>query len=443
MAEILGKTVALILVLILAESSTFTVGNVASQPIPKEAPAPQWLKTYGPYGSNSVIQTSDGGYAILGKNATHNIHGYSSFWPLLIKTDSLGEMQWSNGYPSTYGFTGNSIIQTNDGGFVLCGQGDWLLKVNSLGNIVWQKTLGLGLRAYVLFAILSSQGDFIIAGTISNSTTGGSDAIIVKADQDGNVLWKQVFSINSLVGPLSVFASSITETPDTDYVLVGAWDNHPWLAKTDSVGNLLINRTYPELSDLQVFRSVIAEPNGDLTLTADNPSIIKGNQIFTAWFLKADDNGTITKSCLYYDSRPFWSLKKTSDGAYIALQDASLLKFDNSGEIQCNISFASIGLPGSVVETADGNYVVTGISSMEGGLQTIFLAKLSSNALFENTTNPTPTVLEFPLAAIPLLLSVMLATAGLLVYFKKHKHLRKFTFNEEHRKKALEVEGFA
>jgi hypothetical protein len=110
--------------LILAESSIFLVGNVASQPISKDAPTPQWLKTYGPYGANSVIQTSDGGYAILGANATHNIYGYSSFWPLLIKTGSFGVMQWSNGYPSTHGFTANSVIQTDDGGFVLCGQGD-------------------------------------------------------------------------------------------------------------------------------------------------------------------------------------------------------------------------------------------------------------------------------------------------------------------------------
>ena len=425
MPKILRKTVVIILALILTQSSLFIVGNVTSQPISKDVATPLWMKTYGPYGSGSLIQTSDGGYAMAGANATHNIHGYSSFWPLLIKTDSLGRMQWSNGYPSTHGFTANTVIQTDDGGFFLCGQGDWLLKVNSLGSIVWQKTLGLGLLDYVnLFAILSSKGDFILAGTISNSTTGGTDALIVKADQDGNILWKQVFSINSMVGPLSVYASSITETPDNNYVLVGAWDNHPWLAKTDFAGNLLANITYSEPLDLQVFRSVIAESNGDLTLTADNPSIVEGNQIFMAWFLKADGNGTITKSRSYNSSRPFWNLKGISDGTYIALQDASLLKFDNSGELLYNISFASLGIPGSFIETTDGNYVLTGISSMEGGLQTIFLAKLSSNALFENTPNPTPTVPEFPILTIPLLLSIMLITAGLLVYrrSKTDKH---------------------
>jgi hypothetical protein len=298
--------------------------------------------------------------------------------------------------------------------------------VNSFGNIVWQKTLGLGLRDYVdLFAIRSTEGDFIIAGTISNSTTGGSDALIVKADQDGNVLWKQLFSINSMVGPLSIYASSITETPDNGYVLVGEWDNNPWLAKTDSAGNLLMNRTYPELSDLQVFRSVVADSNGELTLTADNPSIFESNpnRILSAWFLKADHNGTITKSQSYYDSRPFWSLKKTSDGSYIAIQDASILKFDNSGELQYNISFASLGTPGSVLETADGNYVVTGISSIEAaGLQTIFLTKLSSSELFENTSNPSPTVPEFSVVGI---FALFVIVPFIITVFFRSKHILK------------------
>lgn len=434
----LGKFLSLFLVVILAISSFLVIKQTnASQSTSKEALDPQWLKTYGPYGGGSLIQTSDGGYAIAGANATHNIRGYSSFWPLLIKTDGSGELQWSKGYPSTKGFTANSVLQTSEGGYVLCGQGDWLLKVDSNGNIVWQKTLELGLRDYVnLFAISSSDSNVIIAGNVSNSTTGGNDALIAKVDQDGNVLWKQVFSINSRIGPLSVFASSITETSDNGYVLVGSWDSlegiHPWLAKTDSKGNLLINRTYSEISDLQVFRSVIAESNGGLTLTADNPSIINGNQIFTAWFLKADENGNVTKSRAYSDSRPFWSLKKTSDSAYIALQDASILKFDNSGELQYNISFVSIGRPGSVLERKDGNYIITGIAPMEGGLQTIFLAKLSSSALFGDLPNSTPTPfpptdrnaphLELTDYLLPISIALAIIIVSVLLYRRHQKN---------------------
>ena len=64
---------------------------------------------------------------------------------------------------------------------------------------------------------------------------------------------------------------------------------------------------------------------------------------------------------------------------------------------------------------------------------------LASNETPNST--PTPTIPEFPTLIIPI--SLVIIAAGLLVYSKKHKHPRKFTFNEEHRKKVLEVEGFA
>jgi hypothetical protein len=415
---LLRKVVTLIALLILAVSSIFLIKEASTQPIKEEQPSVQWLKTYGPYGGDSVIQTSDGGYAIVGANATHTIHGYGTYWPTLIKTDASGELQWSKGYISPlFGSFANSVIQTEDGGFFLCGLGDWILKVNAFGDIVWNKTLGLGIRDYVnLFAIPSSDGRLIVAGRMSNSTTGGNDALIVKLDQNGNTLWKQVFSINSMIGPLSIFASSVTETSDNNYVLAGEWNNHPWLVKTDSVGNLLVNRTYPQ-PDLLGFTSVVADSNDELTITAYNVQYTNQNTIYTACFLKADGNGIITLSRSYNYSSPFKSLEKTSDG-YTALEDASLLKFNSVGELQHNISLVSIGLPNSFIETENNNYVVTGISSTDEGLQTIFLAKISS----ENNQNPRTGPSSLTSEQIVIIVAIVIAVAIIAVIFYRRRH---------------------
>jgi hypothetical protein len=417
--NLLRKIVTLIAVLILAVSSIFLIKEASTQPIMEEAPSLQWLKTYGTYGSDSVIQTSDGGYAIVGANATHTVHGYGTYWPILIKADASGELQWSKGYLSpSFGSFANSVIQTEDGGFFLCGQGDWILKVNTLGDIIWNKTLGLDVRDYVnLFAIPSSDGSFIVAGTMSNSTTGGNDALIVKLDQNGNALWKQVFSINSMIGPLSIFASSITETSDNSYVLVGEWNNHPWLVKTDYLGNLLVNRTYRQ-PDLLGFNSVIADSDDELTITAYNVQYTNQNTINTAWFLKANGNGTLTLNRSYNDSRPFKSLKKTSDG-YIALEDTSLVKFSSFGELQHNISLVSIGLPSAFVETENNNYVVTGISSTNEGLQTIFLAKIS----FENNQNPRTGPFRLTSWQIVIMVAVVITVATIAVILYRRRHI--------------------
>ena len=57
-------------------------------------PHMQWSKTYGFYSGRSVVQTADGGYAAAGSNATRGDRGFGDYAPLLIKTDSSGELEW-------------------------------------------------------------------------------------------------------------------------------------------------------------------------------------------------------------------------------------------------------------------------------------------------------------------------------------------------------------
>jgi hypothetical protein len=65
--------------------SILLVVSVPSLQATSEAPHSQWSKTYGAYRANSVVETTDGGYAIAGENATQDFRGYSGYLPLLIK----------------------------------------------------------------------------------------------------------------------------------------------------------------------------------------------------------------------------------------------------------------------------------------------------------------------------------------------------------------------
>ena len=125
----------------------------------------QWQKTYG--GSDDdrgtdLIQTSDGGYAVIGKSKSNDLDvsenaGFDDFW--VSKLDSSGSISWEY----TFGFAGSdtpySIIQTNDNGYLLSGvldvsasngQGDrnsigsrhaggdyWVIKLNANGVKQW------------------------------------------------------------------------------------------------------------------------------------------------------------------------------------------------------------------------------------------------------------------------------------------------------------------
>ncbi len=95
----------------------------------------QWSHTYnsGSYANpsggelpredeaKSVVQTSDGGYALAGQTTTYS--SLSSTYELwLVKTDSAGKEQWNQKYagPNNPGLD-YRVIQTSDGGFALTG----------------------------------------------------------------------------------------------------------------------------------------------------------------------------------------------------------------------------------------------------------------------------------------------------------------------------------
>ena len=118
----------------------------------------EWNKIYGGPGdgwASSVVQAPDGGYAIAGTfNFTGAVGttGGGEFW--LIKADALGNMQWNR----TYGGEGEdiaySIVAASDGGYALAGtwyfagpsgfgSADyWLVKTDSLGNMQWNHRYG-------------------------------------------------------------------------------------------------------------------------------------------------------------------------------------------------------------------------------------------------------------------------------------------------------------
>jgi hypothetical protein len=106
----------------------------------------EWNKTYG--GTNddyaySVVQTTDGGYALAGHTVSYGVGG-GDFW--LIKTDEFGNAQWNMTYGGDDTEFMYSMIQTGDGGFALAGVtwsfgvGDgycdfWLVKTDESGVV--------------------------------------------------------------------------------------------------------------------------------------------------------------------------------------------------------------------------------------------------------------------------------------------------------------------
>ncbi len=170
-------------------------------------------------GVDSIIQASDGGYAFTTKSSRMIIErGEIKIDCMLTKIDSNGSPQWSQVYPD-FGY-GWSIVQTNDGGYVLGGGGIALLKTNSFGVMQWNQSYGSG-QAWVMTQ--TSDSGFALAGTA-----------LVKTDAAGNEQWTLNF-------PDGAHAYIVVQTNEGGYLCAGqlllgsATARTSWVAKINPI----------------------------------------------------------------------------------------------------------------------------------------------------------------------------------------------------------------
>jgi len=223
--------------------------------------SPAWAKTYG--GANrddawSIIQTPDGGYAVLGWCWSFGA-GSADF--LLLKLDASGNISWAKTYGGDSTEWGYSIIRTSDGGYAIGGnsysfsqQGVVVLKLNASGDLLWTKRLwGNALRTL----IQTSDGGYAFAGAHSNFP-------IYKLDASGNFSWARIF------GGSSDFAYSVFQTSDNGYALAGEVSSYGaglldfMLLKVDQNGN------YPGC--VSTYSSAVS----NYSFTTGSPSVIDG-----------------------------------------------------------------------------------------------------------------------------------------------------------------------
>ncbi len=209
-------------------------------------------KTYGRNDALDMQQTSDGGYIIAGDTDSDSYGaGGADAW--LIKTDAEGNKLWDKTFGGN-GSDANDVQQTNDGGYILAGyishndnvSGDaWLIKTDSNGNKVWDKTFGgNGFSSYANAVQQTSDGGYILAGIWSYNEVYFLfewDAWLIKTDTDGNKVWDKTFGGNGYDS-----AHDVQQTNDGGYILAGLTESGSqyWLIKTDGNGNKVWDKTF-------------------------------------------------------------------------------------------------------------------------------------------------------------------------------------------------------
>jgi len=334
----------------------------------------EWQKTYGGSAddrANSVIQTNDGGYAVVGKSKSGDGDvlenaGYDDFW--ITKLDVNGSVSWVQ----SFGYSGSdvpySIIQTNDQGYLLSGvldvsasngQGDrltniqgrhaggdyWIIKLSSSGVKEWSNYYGGTFTDTAYSAIQTNDNGYIIVGSsdstdvnISNNK-GNYDFWIIKISELGTLIWEKSFG-----GDQVDEARSISQMADGNYLVIGdtrssnidvSQNNGAadvWIIKISPEGSLIWEKTLGG-SSFDVGRSI--------SKTQDDGFLIAGNS-------------------------------RSSDGVLDinnGQNDALVMKINNSGylEWQKTIGGTEVDFFNGVEELIDGSIVAVGDSSSSNG----------------------------------------------------------------------------
>jgi hypothetical protein len=272
--------------------------------------AQAWSKTYGGINADaaySVIQTSDEGYAIIGVTYSFGVSGDCC----LVKTDMNGVMQWSRVFGGTNSDLGYSVVQTGDGEYVIAGETSsygagnadfWLIKTDADGNLIWNRTFGGSNTDSASTVVQTTDGGYALAGYTSSFGAGSYDLWLIKTDANGNMQWNKTYG-GAGTEYTYTHAQSVVQTVDGGYALAGetssfgaGYDDF-WLVKTDSVGNIQWNKTYGGES-YEMGCSMVQTKDGGYALAGDTLSYGAGSEDF--WLVKTD----VESGLAWIDSTP-------------------------------------------------------------------------------------------------------------------------------------------
>ncbi|MFX0090734.1 MAG: hypothetical protein ACFFBD_03135 [Candidatus Hodarchaeota archaeon] len=348
-----------------------------------------WNQTFGGAGYQDcfdVIQTSDGGFALVGLTSSYGAGGRAGW---LVKTDANGTMEWNQSYGGVGDDSFSKVIPTSDGGLAIAGstfsygagEGDlWLVKMDAKGNILWNQTYGGPQHDNAGAVLQTSDGGFVLAGYTKSYGAGYYDFWLIKTDATGVTQWSQTYG-----GPSSDHLLALTQTLDGGFALFGDTKSYGvggsdlWLVKTDAAGAVQWNQTYGT-TEHEEGRVVIQTGDGGFALAGSTSNRdwydvgpFSGTLRSDFLFVRTDANGMVQWNQTYggtgYD-RCFDAVQ-TLDGGFALFgeipshgTDFWVVKTDATGTIEWNqnYGYGQVDVCFAGVQTREGDFVLGGIT---------------------------------------------------------------------------------
>lgn len=343
----------------------------------------------------SVVQTYDKEYVVAG---TTSSSGYGSSDMYLLKTDSMGVSVWQKTFGGINIDQGFTITQTTDTGLVIAGYTNsfgfggydmYLIKTDKFGDVLWTKTYGGSNWDFAYSIKQTTDGGFIIAGGTYSFGAGDEDMFLVKTDSDGDTLWTKSYG-----GMNEDEASSVTQTSDGGYILTGYTKSYGdtngdiYTIKTDGNGDTLWTKKL-RFSGVDKATQIIQTLDGGYISTGVSEDILASRN--DAFIIKTDSNGDtiFTKRFGSPNDAAAYSICESSFGGYVWVGKLKIgstykvyfYKIDALGNWNYAYLFGGVddNEGRSVKQTTDKGYIVAGnTTSYNNGLGDIYLFKTDS-----------------------------------------------------------------
>ncbi len=346
-----------------------------------------WTKTIGGRHDESgisMVQTKDRGYVITGGTNSYGDTVNNDVY--IVKLDSMGTLQWTKTVGGPALDIGDCIIQTNDGGYAITGDtysygaGDadiYVIKLDALGNLKWTKTIGGTTGDYGRSIIQTKDKGYAIAGTTTSFGKSSYNMYVVKLDSVGNMKWSKTIG-----DTVYEEGYSVIQTVEGGYAVAGATSsfgsgvNNVYVVKLDSTGSLTWAKTIGNtLGNDHGYRIIQTKDKG-YAISGGTDYYNTGNEV--GHVIKLDSSGALkwTKIIGNQSVGFFYSIVQTEDGGYAVPGysnanggDMLIVKLNSFGNTCDTTSGPKYESTGGTITSSDSGRVGTGgsITSTDSG----------------------------------------------------------------------------
>ena len=272
----------------------------------------EWSKTYGGEkddNSTSLVKTSDDGYLLVGYSDSFNDGSNKDIY--VVKVDEEGNEVWTETYGGDGGESASEVINTSDGGYAIVGKTDskgaggqdiWLLKLNANGNLDWDKTYGGSDRDGGSDVAEFPDGGYAITGYAIGFGPGATDMFLIGTDELGNELWNSAFGETYRDGASNVLIvdDGIIIAGNIEVIIAPPFEySDIFVIKTDIDGEELWRKQFGGRFS-EGASEMILNSDGHIVITGSTGSYSKDNSVYflnisgQGTFLNISDQGEIT-----------------------------------------------------------------------------------------------------------------------------------------------------